>query len=300
MSERTIEVSLQVQNSYKENKFGSLYVVPSPIGNLEDMTFRAIQTLKDVELIAAEDTRHTRKLLNHFNISKPLTSYHEHNKREKTDELIQQLLKGDHIAIVSDAGMPAISDPGADLVQASIANEINVVVLPGANAALSALVGSGLSTERFHFFGFLPRKKQQIEEQLEELRFIKETIIFYESPFRVKQTLQVIEKVLGNREVALVRELTKLHEQYVRGHVQGVGRYLKENDIKGECCLVVEGSKEDVTQAESKWWENLSIEEHVNYYEVELKVHHKDALKKVAVDRNVSKKVIYNHIHVKK
>lgn len=278
---------------------GILYVVPTPIGNLEDMTFRALRILKEVDCIAAEDTRHTQKLLNHFEVKQKLISYHEHNKHERTKQLVDMLDAGEQIALVSDAGMPAISDPGYDLVIAAIAADITVTVLPGANAAVCALVGSGLPTEEFLFYGFLPRKKQQMSEQLERLATYQATLIFYESPYRVKQTIVAMEKILGNRRIALVRELTKMFEEYVRGTTEEVLLWLDKHEVKGECCIVVEGTDE-TSMTGADWWQGLTIEEHMEVYENEKSLTHKAALKQVATDRRVPKREIYHHLHVDK
>lgn len=272
-----------------DESFGILYVVPTPIGNLEDMTFRAIRTLEEVAMIAAEDTRHTQKLLNHFQIKNRLISFHEYSRQERIDQLIERLHRGQSIALVSDAGMPAISDPGYELVTAAIAANIEITVLPGANAALCALVGSGLPTNEFLFYGFLPRKKQEITRELERIQSLAATIIFYESPYRVQATITQMEKVLGNRRMALVREITKKFEEYVRGSTQDVVAWLKEHEVKGECCIVVEGMTEAMEV--NDWWETLSIEEHVTFYEEEKQLSHKAALKQVASDRDVPKRL---------
>ncbi|MEI3613538.1 16S rRNA (cytidine(1402)-2'-O)-methyltransferase [Pseudogracilibacillus sp. SO30301A] len=290
---------MNVQVSYEEKETGTLYVVPTPIGNLEDMTFRAIKTLKEVDIIAAEDTRHTQKLLNHFEIKNRLLSYHEHSKRERFEQLIESLKQGKNVAIVSDAGMPAISDPGSELVQEVINQEMQVVVLPGANAALCALVGSGLSTDEFLFYGFLPRKKQEKEAELERLGSLKATLIFYESPYRIKDTLQAIVKLLGNRQISISREITKIYEQILRGNGKDVLRWAENNEIKGECCIVVEGNDAGEENA-SVWWQNLSIPDHVKHYEISDEMSHKAAMKQVAVDRGISRREVYQKIHVKK
>src|SRR5690625_1408833 len=287
-----------IQTSYKDSKFGTLYVVPTPIGNLEDMTFRAVNTLKKADVIIAEDTRHTQKLLNHFEINNYLISYHEHNKKERTPQILKKLIEKEDIAIVSDAGMPAISDPGHDLVSKAIESEINVVVLPGANAALCALVGSGLPTDEFLFYGFLPRKKQEKETELSRLKTLKATILLYESPYRIKETVRVIAKLLGNRQIVIAREITKIHEQYIRGNAQDVLQWIEKNEVKGECCIVVEGS--DESEAENLWWASMSIHEHVEHYEQLENISHKQALTKVAKDRKLSKRDVYRHIHVDK
>lgn len=285
--------------SFKENEKGTIFVVPTPIGNLEDMTFRALKTLKTVDMIAAEDTRHTQKLLNHFEITNKLISYHEHNKRERTNQLLSIVEEGGTIAIVSDAGMPAISDPGADLVREAIDKEINVVVLPGANAALCALVASGLPTDEFLFYGFLPRKKQEKEAELDRLKQIKATIILYESPYRVKETLRFIAKQMGNRHIIIAREMTKIYEQFVRGKVEDVIAWTEENDLKGECCIVIEGN-ESAEDNDSLWWASLTIAEHVRHYEENDNMTHKLAMKQVATDRKMSRRDVYQQIHINK
>lgn len=290
---------MQIQNSYAASDLGTLYVVPTPIGNLEDMTFRAVSTLKKVALIAAEDTRQTIKLLRHYEVENPLLSYHEHNRVSRAEELIERLKSGVDVALVSDAGMPAISDPGFELVQEAIENEINVVVLPGANAALCALVGSGLPTEEFLFYGFLPRKKQEKKTALQRLKQKQATLIFYESPYRIKDTVQLIWDELGDRQVSVAREITKLYEQYIRGSASEVTGWLSENNVKGECCIVVQGSDGDVSTTGELWWDDLSVIDHVAHYEQKENIPHKLALKQVAVDRNVSRREIYQQIHVK-
>lgn len=289
---------MQRQKSYEDDGKGVLYIVPTPIGNLDDITFRALQTLKEVALILAEDTRHTQKLLNHFDIKNSLLSYHEHNKEKRTTQILERLKNGEQLALVSDAGMPAISDPGNDLVRHLIAEGIRVIVLPGANAAIGAVVGSGLSTSEFVFYGFLPRKKQEKQSELKRLGRYRATIILYESPYRVKETLQQIHKELGNRNIAIAREITKVHEEFIRGKVEDVVKGLEKETIKGECCIVIEGSAEEI-ESDTLWWATLSIAEHVDYYEEKEGTTHKAALKKVAVDRNMSRREIYNELHIK-
>lgn len=287
---------IQVQNSYVENDKGSLYIVPTPIGNLEDITFRALKTLEQVALIAAEDTRHTQKLLNHFEIKNDLLSYNEHNHEQRVEQIMEKLLNKEDVALVSDAGMPAISDPGYELVQAAIKQAINIIVLPGANAALCALVGSGLATNEFLFAGFLPRKKKDKLEKLKALGNRKATVILYESPYRVKDTLKAIDEQLGNRQLAIAREITKMYEQFIRGKVEDVLEWLEENEIKGECCIVMEGSDETIENDD--WWQSLSLEEHVLAYEEKENLSHKAAMKKVATDRGISRRDVYQAIHV--
>lgn len=289
---------MQIQMSYEESEHGSLYIVPTPIGNLDDMTFRAIKILKQVHLIAAEDTRHTQKLLNHFDIKNNVISYHEHNKESRMNPLLERLENGEDIALVSDAGMPAISDPGYDLVKEVIARNLNVVVLPGANAAICALVGSGLSTKEFLFYGFLPRKKKEKVAELERLKNLQATLIFYESPYRVKDTIGLLEKHFDNRQIVIAREISKMFEQYIRGSVEEVLQWVEQNEVKGECCILVEGSiiAEEVGQT---WWETLTILEHVVHYEQNSQFTNKQAIKQVALDRNISKRDVYQEVHVK-
>ena len=220
---------------------GTLYLCATPIGNLEDMTFRAVRTLKSVALIAAEDTRHTRKLLSHYDIHVPLTSYHEHNKMAKGPELIEKLAAGSDVALVSDAGIPGISDPGEELVALAVAAGIPVVPVPGANAALSALVSSGLPTARFMFAGFLPKTGTRRKDILRELASVPETLVFYESPHHLEKTLKDLAGVFGNRQSVVGRELTKIHEEFVRGSLAELQEHFRMRPPRGECTLVVAG-----------------------------------------------------------
>lgn len=237
---------MKSQKSYDvSNERGVLYLVPTPIGNLEDMTFRAIRILKEVDYIAAEDTRQTKKLCNHFEIDTPITSYHEHNKHTKSEQLLSDLDGEKNIALVSDAGMPCISDPGYELVVAAVKKGYTVVPLPGPNAALTALIASGLPTGQFYFYGFLNRNKKQRKEQLQELQYIKESMIFYEAPHRLKETLKSIEEILGNRSIVLCRELTKRYEEFLRGSVLEAIEWTNATDIRGEFCLILEGTNEE-------------------------------------------------------
>jgi 16S rRNA (cytidine1402-2'-O)-methyltransferase len=291
--------TINIQKSYQSQvNNGILYLVATPIGNLEDMTFRAIRTLKEVDWIAAEDTRQTRKLLSHYEIPTRMVSYHEHNKHHSGVELIRLLLTGQSIALVSDAGMPAISDPGYELVQLAIEKAISVIPIPGANAALSALIVSGLPTERFTFAGFLPREKKHLQLALERLAAYEETLIFYESPHRVIKTLAMMEEVWGNREVVLARELTKRYEEIVRGPIATVRLFLEEHPPLGEYCLVVSGFVQTQAQmdAENAWWLALSLNQHTEHYE-NLGFESKEAIKKTAMDRGVPKREVYNQIH---
>lgn len=287
-----------VQNSYHNKEVANLYVVPTPIGNLDDMTFRAVNTLKDVTMIAAEDTRQTRKLLNYFDIETPLISYHEHSKQSREHQLVEKLKNGESIAIVSDAGMPAISDPGLALIQAVIKEQINVIVLPGANAALCALVGSGLQTDEFLFYGFLPRQKNKKLAEISRLKRITATIILYESPHRVKNTLQLLYKELGNRRISISREITKLYEEIVRGTLSSVITWTEQETLKGEFCLVIEGNETDSNGDEPLWWSHLSVEEHVKHYEHEENLRTNEAIKRVANDRAMKRQEVYQIVHI--
>ncbi|RDY66425.1 16S rRNA (cytidine(1402)-2'-O)-methyltransferase [Halobacillus trueperi] len=288
---------MNVQKSFMDHEQGTLYIVPTPIGNLEDMTFRAVHTLKEVDMIGAEDTRNSRKLLNHFEISTTLVSYHEHNKHTKGPELMERLRDGQNIAIVSDAGMPGISDPGTDLVQRAVEADVPVVVLPGANAALPALAGSGLSTEGFYFHGFLPRKKKDRAAVLEQLQSIQATLIFYESPHRLKEMLSHVHEVFGDRKASLVRELTKRYEEYVRGDLGELVDWSHSEQVRGEYCVVIEGG-DDVEPADSQWWASLSVVDHVEHYIENDGMRNKEAIKQTALDRKLPKRDVYQAYHV--
>src|SRR5699024_2175632 len=289
-----------IQKSYKETDEGVLYLIPTPIGNLEDMTYRAVRMLSEVNVIAAEYTRHSQKLLSHFDIHTPLISYHEHSKQSRIDLLIKRLKEGEDVGLVSDAGMPAISDPGYEVVKAALEEKLNVVTLPGANAALCALVSSGLSTEEYLFYGFLPRKKKERQAEMQRLAKLKGTVLMYESPYRLKDTLGELVKIYGDRQVVVAREITKLYEEYIRGSFSEVIDGLSELEIKGECCLVIEGNNNEDVELEDLWWRHLSILEHVLYYEEEKGMKNKAAMKEVAVDRNMSRRDVYQIIHVEK
>ncbi|MFC3040997.1 16S rRNA (cytidine(1402)-2'-O)-methyltransferase [Virgibacillus xinjiangensis] len=289
---------MKIQKSFHDETVGAVYVVPTPIGNLEDITFRALKVLETASLIAAEDTRNTRKLLNHFELGTPMISYHEHNKLDREDQLLQRVERGETIAIVSDAGMPAISDPGMELVVAAIEKDLPVVVLPGANAALCALVGSGLPSDEFHFYGFLPRKKKEKASELERLKNIQATILLYESPYRLKDTLKALQEFLGNRRITVARELTKRFEEYVRGSMEEILSWAEDHPPKGEFCLVVEGADEAVEQDDNLWWSHLSIPAHVNYYIEEKSMTNKEAVKLAAKDRAMPKREVYQAYHI--
>lgn len=272
---------------------GKLYICPTPIGNLEDMTYRTIRILNEVDLIAAEDTRHSIKLLNHFEISKPLTSYHEHNKDSKGGYLINKLLEGENIALISDAGMPGISDPGEDIIKQAIENNIEIEVLPGATASITALVGSGLETAKFAFEGFLDRDKKVRRNQLEELKEEGRTIIFYESPHRLKDTLKDMLKVLGNRRIAVNREITKKYQEIIREDIETVINIFNEREVKGEFVLIVEGFKGEKTVQNS--YDDLNEREYVLAL-MERGMDKKDAIKTVCKDRKLKKDVVYKQV----
>ncbi|MGJ9460244.1 16S rRNA (cytidine(1402)-2'-O)-methyltransferase [Oceanobacillus sp. CF4.6] len=290
---------MKIQKSFDDETQGALYVVPTPIGNLEDITYRALNILRSADLIAAEDTRNTKKLLNHFDISIPLISYHEHNKLARGEQLLERIEKGELIALVSDAGMPAISDPGFEIVQGAIEMNQKVVVLPGANAALCGLVGSGLPSGEFYFYGFLPRKKKAKMEELDRLKRLKATLLFYESPYRIKDTLKAIQEQFGIRRIAIARELTKRFEEFVRGTTEELITWAEENEMRGEFVIVVEGGSESSEDlVESAWWDDLTILEHVDYYIEEKALSSKDAIKQTAVDRSMPKRDVYQNYHI--
>ena len=275
---------------------GILYLCATPIGNLQDMTPRVVETLKEVDLIAAEDTRNSIKLLNHFEIKTPMTSYHEFNKVEKALYLVEQLQTGKNIALISDAGTPAISDPGEILVRECHKAGIQVTSLPGACALITALTMSGLNTRRFCMEGFLPSDKKEKRNILEELKQESRTIILYEAPHRLSKTLSELYEVLGDREIALCRELTKKFETVMKTTLKEAIDYYKENEPRGEYVLVLEGkSLVEKKQEKIEEWEKMSIEEHMAFYENQ-GIDHKEALKKVAKDRGVGKRDIYKYL----
>ena len=272
---------------------GTLYLCATPIGNLEDITLRVLRLLEECDLIAAEDTRHTLGLINHFNIKTPLTSHHEHNKVTKGPVLIEKLKEGMNIALVTDAGMPGISDPGADMVKLCEENDITVTVAPGASAALTALVLSGLDTRRAVFEGFLPPDKKERRAALERLKKETRTAILYEAPHRLKSTLEEIYDAVGNRQCAAIKEITKKYETVKRAFLSELIEYYNENPPKGEFVLVLEGVSEDkLKEEEIEKWENISVEEHVKMYE-DKGMSRKDAMKAAAKDRGLTKRDIY-------
>ena len=270
---------------------GILYLVSTPIGNLEDITFRAIRILKEVDIIAAEDTRQTLKLLNHFEIKNTLTSFFRHNEDKKGEYIVSLLLEGKNIALVSDAGTPAISDPGEELVKMAIESGVTVVPVPGAVAATSALIVSGLPTGRFTFEGFMPMHKKNRRERLLELKDEMRTMIFYEAPHKIKYTLKDMYEAWGDREVSLAREMTKIHEEIIRGKLSEIIEKFEEEPPRGEFVIIIDGSKEE--KAITNFWEEMNIIEHVDYY-VNQGMKNMDAMKKVAVDRGMTKREVYD------
>lgn len=273
---------------------GTLYLCATPIGNLEDMTYRAVRVLKEVDLIAAEDTRNSIKLLNHFDIHTPMTSYHEYNKYEKGRKLLEKLIEGKNIALITDAGTPGISDPGEELVRMCCEEGICVTSVPGAAACISALIISGLPTRRFAFEAFLPSDKKEREIILSGLEKEQRTIVIYEAPHRLVKTLKLLKKVLGNeRKISICRELTKKHETVYRSTLDAAELYYTEHPPKGECVLVIDGrSREDIRLEEQKKWEDMSVEEHMQHY-LMLGMERKAAMKQVAVDRGIPKREVY-------
>ncbi|MBO8164858.1 MAG: 16S rRNA (cytidine(1402)-2'-O)-methyltransferase [Brevibacillus sp.] len=291
---------MRIQRSFADDQGGVLYLVATPIGNLDDISVRALETLRQVDVIACEDTRQTRKLLNHFQIDKRTVSYHEHNKQSSGSGLLQWLAEGKKIALVSDAGMPAISDPGADLVRDAVASGFPVVPIPGANAALTALIASGLPTDSFTFVGFLPRENKLRQLELERLRYYPETLLVYEAPHRIEKTLEAMLEVWGDRQAVLARELTKRYEEFARGRLSELIAWLEEEQIRGEFCIVVEGAKEEEKEQKAAeivtWWEPLTISQHVDQY-CEQGLSKKEAVKQTALDRGLAKRDVYNEYH---
>lgn len=273
-----------------------LYICGTPIGNLEDITYRVVRVLSQVDLIAAEDTRQSVKLLNHFDIKTPLTSYYEHNKDTKGPQLIRLLQEGKDIALVTDAGMPGISDPGEDLIRLCYENNVPVTVVPGATAVVTALVLSGLSSRSYIFEGFLPRNKKQRAEVLERLKDESRTTVFYEAPHHLIDTLEEIYNTVGDRQMAAARELTKKHETVNRGTVGQVLDYFKENEPKGEFVIVLEGKdKEKIKEDKIASFEEMSLEEHLKMY-IDKGMTEKDAMKQVAKDRGIGKREVYAYL----
>ena len=280
------------------NKIGKLYLVATPIGNLDDITYRAVKILKEVDLIAAEDTRHSLKLLNHLEISKPLISYHRHNEENKSELLIDKMLNGEDIALITDAGTPAISDPGEEVVRQAIKNGIEIVPIPGACALINALICSGMNTKEFSFFGFLPLNKKLRKEKFEKIKRENKTVIIYEAPHKINQTLKDILEELGDVNITLARELTKIHEQFIRGKVSKILEEYKE--LKGELIIIIEENEyKNDTENITNILNSMSIEEHYDYYKNQ-NMEKKEIIKKIAKDRNVEKNEIYMKLINKK
>lgn len=280
---------VKIKKKEGNKMLGKLYVVATPIGNLEDITLRALNVLKDVNVIAAEDTRHTLKLLNHFQISKPLISYHRHNEETKTQILIQKLKEGQNIALVSDAGTPGICDPGEEVIKACIEHDIQVIPIPGACAMINALIASGIDTKEFIFIGFLPLHKKLRKEKLSEIEKANKTVIMYEAPHKLNSTLKDLQGILGDRRIVLARELTKIHEQFIRGTIDELIR--QSGNLKGEMILIIEKQEAPI---ENRNFAELSLEEHYKLYEKQ-GLEKKEIIKKIAKDRNVNKNEIYQY-----
>ncbi len=264
----------------------------TPIGNLEDITLRAIRTLQEVDIIAAEDTRHTLKLLNHLQITKPMISYHRHNEEVKTEEIINKLIEGKHIALVSDAGTPVISDPGEEVVKRALEEEITVIPIPGPCALITALIASGMDAKEFTFLGFLPLNKKNRKEKLEEIKKQEHTTILYEAPHKLLQTLNELEEILENRKLVLARELTKIHEEYIEGTVEEVKN--KIQTPKGEYVIIIEKNQTTEAQKQKDQRNALTLEEHYKYYENQ-GLDKKEIMKQIAKDRNLSKNEVYQY-----
>ncbi|QKG83064.1 16S rRNA (cytidine(1402)-2'-O)-methyltransferase [Kroppenstedtia pulmonis] len=281
-----------------QNPDGILYVVGTPIGNLGDLSDRARDIFSEVDRIACEDTRHTRKLLHYMGVRVPLVSYHEHNRISRTQELVERMEQGEKIALVSDAGMPALSDPGEELVKEAVARDIPVIPIPGPNAALTAVVASGLSSQPFLFVGFLPRQTKDRIQELRRWKGIPATLLLYEAPHRIIAMLRDLESVLGDRQAAIARELTKKHEEWIRGPLSECIEWFEEHAPRGEMTIVVEGSAQesDEDDPDTGWWQTLTEREHVETY-----IHHgmskKEAIRETAKVRNRPKREIYNIYH---
>lgn len=271
---------------------GKLYLVATPIGNLEDITIRALNVLKNVDLIAAEDTRHTLGLLNHFEINKPLISYYKETEKKKSPILIEKLLNGTNIALVSDAGTPGISDPGEEIVKKAIKNNIDIIPIPGACAFVNALISSGMNTKEFSFMGFLSANKKERKDKLEEIKYETRTLIFYEAPHKLKTTLESMLEVLGDRKVVLARELTKIHEEFIRGNLSTIVEQFV--DIRGEFVIILEGNSISKQEKEILDLNSLSMDEHYKFYENQ-GLDKKEIIKKIAKDRNINKNEVYQH-----
>lgn len=272
--------------------FGKLYLVATPIGNLEDITLRALKILQSVDLIAAEDTRHTLKLLNHFKISKPLISYYKQNESTRSQQLVNKLKSGKNIALVSDAGTPGISDPGEQIVKIAIKEGIKIIPIPGACAFINSLIASGMDTKEFEFIGFLSAQKKEKINKLEEIKYDTKTLIFYEAPHKLETTLLDMLEILGDRNIVLAREITKIHEEFMRGKISEILKKVKEK--KGEFVLILEGSKISKKTLELETLNQLSLEEQYEFYENK-KMSKKEIIKKIAKNRNTNKNEIYQY-----
>lgn len=269
---------------------GKIYLVATPIGNLEDITLRAIRILQEVDLIAAEDTRHTLKLLNHLGIKKPMISYHRHNEETKAEEILQQAEEGKNIAIVTDAGTPGISDPGEEIVKEAIQQDIEIIPIPGACALINALIISGLDTKEFSFFGFLSIHPKIKQKQIERIQKENKTVILYEAPHKLRKTLKNLQEILGDVSIVLVKELTKIHEKIYRGKITQILETLEE-EPKGEFVMLIEKQEK---QEDSQDWNAMTLEEHYTYYE-EKGMEKKEIIKQIAKDRKQSKNEVYQH-----
>ncbi|SDO28775.1 16S rRNA (cytidine1402-2'-O)-methyltransferase [Psychrobacillus sp. OK028] len=291
---------MKSQKSTEHEQSSCLYLVATPIGNLEDMTMRAIRILKEVDIIAAEDTRNTKKLCNYFEVSTPLISYHDHNLQAGGEKLLELLREGKRIALVSDAGLPCISDPGADIAAKAVKEGFAVVPIPGANAALSALIASGLTTQPFFFYGFLSRNKKERKIEIEKLQKRQESVILYESPHRLKESLRDMQSIIeGSRKIVLARELTKKFEEFLRGTINEAVVWVEQAEIRGEFCIVLEGNETaSDTVEETQWWAELTLEEHVDQLIAEKQYTSKEAIKEVAIQRGLSKREVYQNYHV--
>ncbi len=274
---------------------GKLYLVGTPIGNLKDITLRALETIKECDIVAAEDTRHTLKLLNHFDIKKTMISYQKFNENDKSNDIIEKIESGKTIALVTDAGMPGISDPGSVIIKRCIERKIDFEIIPGATALVTGLVYSGLDSSKFVFRGFLPRENKDRHKVLQEIKNYRDTIIIYEAPHRLKTTLNFLLEELGDRNISICKELTKLYENINRGSLSEVVKYYEENEPRGEYVLVIAGKSDEAIEEEKKSvWVGLDIEEHIKKY-MDEGVSKKEAIKMVAKDRKVPKNEIYKH-----
>lgn len=273
-----------------EKEYGKLYIVATPIGNLEDITLRAINTLKSVDLIIAEDTRHSLKLLNHLEISKPMISYHRHNEEVKYEKILEKIKEGQDVALISDAGTPIISDPGEIIVKEAIKENIEVIPVPGACAAITALMAGGVDTKKFIFYGFLSLNKKLRKKELEEIQSESRTMILYEAPHKLKNTLEDFKKYIPERNIVVARELTKIHEEFIRGTVDEILDKIQEP--KGEYIIIINANDNQVEEESSL--NSLTLEEHYKFYELQ-GLDKKEIIKKIAKDRNVSKNEIYMH-----